>query len=293
MKTQTNCTTKSRSAFTLLELLIVIVIISILLGLIGVGLSSARQGVNVAETIIELSQLETAIAAFESEFGVAPYSEITLYETGTAWTPSEKAKIRKIWPDYPFTDIDINNDDDTDDQFTAVSSEALVFFLGGLERSEEVIGTGIIQNKLLNGFAKNPFAPLSRDGENRTGPFYDFDDERLTDLDDDGFYEYHGINSPDPLSGETDPIVYASSNSGRGYSDSAGAVNHYHFADGATPWNKDSFQLIAPGRDGKLGFDELLGTAPKWSAGSGPSGGTSPQDQADNITNFADSVLGN
>lgn len=313
MKTQTAPHT-NRLGFTLLEVLIVIVIISVLIGLVGIGLSNARQGVGVAETIIEFSQLETAIAAFESEFGVAPYSEITLFEKSTEWTSAEKAKIRKLWPDFPFNDLDVNGNNtpgETGVSVTLIGSEALVFLLGGMQPA-----TG--DTTQLVGFSTNPFNPFDNTSGSRLEPFYKFDSSRLTDfypnedlngngvLDPgedlngngtldlpNGFFEYHGVNTPDPQFGDYDPIVYVSSNSGRGYSDTAGSVNFYRGADGNTGLNRDTYQLIAPGADGKLGFDLLIGAAPEWSADVGPSGGTSAPDQADNITNFSEGVLGN
>ena len=154
------------------------------------------------------------------------------------------------------------------------SSECLVFFLGGMNT-----GSGT-----LSGFSKNPVNPFVLTGDSRQGPYYEFNTGRLVDTDGDGMFEY-----VDPLSGQTVPYHYVSSNNGQGYSKADGALNFYVDSDLSTPLKKDSHQIISPGEDGEFGF--VIRPSP-FTVGS-----TTPNyfpdvdfsnrgQESDNITNF-------
>ena len=77
-------------------------------------------------------------------------------------------------------------------------AECLVFFLGG---NSDTNGTRL-------GFSKNPLAPFSESSPNRSGPFFEFQINRFTDLDDDGFGEYGDLLTQTP-------ILYASRHDGK------------------------------------------------------------------------------
>lgn len=282
MKRLANNQTSSRrrSAFTLLELLAVIVIISILLALILPAISGAFRNAATAEVSAEFTQLDSAIQAFKQDFGgLEPWSTVVLTEEGGAWTSVSKTRIRRLWPQFNFgIDRDLNGDGDATDQIVLTGSEALVFFLGGMN---DPGNPGV-----LRGFSKNPVNPFLRTGESRTAVYHEFEVDRLVDLDGDGFAEY-----VDSVGDGSTPILYVSSNNHQGYSKADGALNYYVQDDGKTPWNKDTFQLISPGEDGEFGFDvapnpfDSTGTAtdsrPRFGENNEPSG-----EQSDNIANF-------
>ena len=196
---------KSRSrnsAFTLVELLIVIAIIGILASLATVGVMKALEKGKMVAARTEISQLEAAIAAAKQNFGNLDDlpSIIKLYNTpngfnndalgvqtknfltkafGRAWLnatscpwmgeipinqPSQPAPI---YPYYPNTNASY--------PVTLSGMEALVYWLGGVRD-----GSGTFQ-----GFSSNPSAPWALVGPSTTvnskrkGPFYEFDSVRV------------------------------------------------------------------------------------------------------------------
>ncbi|MCH2212453.1 MAG: type II secretion system GspH family protein, partial [Fuerstiella sp.] len=109
MRTQTKTGHQHRTAFTLLELLIVIVIISVLAALLFPVVSGIFINVGNKEVLAEFTQLESAIAAFNSEMGANPYSSIILSDPEAEWTGPSKARIRKIWPEFDFKNTDFDD----------------------------------------------------------------------------------------------------------------------------------------------------------------------------------------
>ncbi|MGB4737758.1 MAG: prepilin-type N-terminal cleavage/methylation domain-containing protein [Fuerstiella sp.] len=284
MKKITSNQPLTRAAFTLLELLAVITIISILLALILPAIGGAMRNARNAEVTAEFTRITTAITSFKSENGgIEPWSVIVLSESGSSWGTESRTRIRRIWPQYNFSLAqDFNGDGDTTDDITLTASECLVFFLGGMQTS--------VSPPTLIGFSKNPVNPFNLTGENRTFP-YEFKPGQLVDTDGDGMLEYM-----DSLPGQSTPLLYVSSNNGQGYSKSNGSLNYYVQADGKTPWNKNTFQLISPGDDAQFGFDPAPN--PFDSTGSGTDSRPRyaddfdvPNEQRDNITNFSSGTL--
>lgn len=284
-----------RLGFSLIELLVVIVIIGILMALILPAIGRVRYRAQVQQTAAELTQLDTAIGKFESDFGVKPYSELVVTEDPgtTAWDASPaltltRTRLRRIWPQLSFTgSIDFNadgaftGDSGPDATLTLTGSESLVFFLAGVmsrdQNSNAVVDPGeVALPPTWIGFSKNPVTPFITIGSNRLGPIFTFDPARLVDTDGDGMMEYL-----DSLPGQKTPLYFVSSNNGQGYSPS---MSRYVQADGKTAWNKDTHQLISPGLDGELGFNPMAGQKGPYSDGVDLSG--TRLAEADNITNF-------
>lgn len=274
-----------RVGFTLIELMIVLVIISILAALILPAVMRGTDTARIFEVNNEQNKFKASITQFKTVFGVNPPSSVTIHETGTAWggAPRDRRIIKQIWQQFDFTlNRDFNGDSDTTDTITLDGAECLVFFLGGM-----VDGT----SGALRGFSKNPRDPFAIDNGSRDGPFFEFlggfdvstkaPTGRLVDTDGDGAPEYL-----DTLASQLNPYVYFSSYDGAGYraADNSGRIAGPYYKDAAlkVPYNADSFQLISPGRDFQYG------TGGHFDPNNPP---TSNAD-SDNITNFHSGVLG-
>jgi prepilin-type N-terminal cleavage/methylation domain-containing protein len=289
-----------RRGFTLVELLMVIVVISILVALILPALRGASRNVRVTEVKTEIEALDRAIADFKAVFGVEPPSRIVLYEQASGWTNTDpetrrsKALIRRLWPQFDFTiNRDINRDGDTDDVIAITGAECLVFFLGGLFIPNNQ--GDFTQGGAMVGFSKNPANPFSFASANsaRVGPFHEFKPNRLVILDPTG----RKIPSYlDPLPDQSAPILYLSSYEGRGYEQADLAVfgdtsldmsNVYRQnSNNGPPWNGKSYQIISPGFDGRYGVG---GKFDPNTAETDLTGNREPE--RDNITNFHNSTL--
>lgn len=213
-----------RGAFTIIELMIVVVIIGILVGLTAPALMRAFGTARDTQVRTEISQLETAINNFKTTYGAEPPSRIVLCEAAVDWDPASttyrlsgdtspfaksraqisqsRAIIRRIWPQFDFGMArDLNNDgDSTDGPIVLNASQCLVFFLGG---GRDAAG-GLV------GFAKNPTNPFATGG-GREGPFFEFKLDRVVGA----AGTYPGYL--DPLPGQTRPYLFFSSYEGRGY----------------------------------------------------------------------------
>lgn len=315
-----------RGAFTLIELLIVIVIIAILLSLLLPAIFSIQRSARVAQVVVDIKNLEKAIADFKLKYGVEPPSSFRLREDGAYGTNSldrnSLAIMRQIWPNFdPVTvlqanPIDFNGDGDTDGGFINLNgAECLVFFLGG----PGVLGPSGTA-RAANGFSVNPSNPFLSGGS-RVGPFYDFDPARLVDINSNAAPELI-----DTLPGQTMPYQYFSSYEGRGYQidgyngtqndgdDEVIRLNGevtmssvYLTNDGnwdsdpvARPsagaaWNSRSFQIISPGFDGLYGiggaFTSDQGLAIKRGEDDEFRSRAARQPELDNITNFSSGTL--
>ena len=247
-----------------------------------------------------MTQFDQALATFKQEFGEYPPSSVTLYGTTAGWNsdPKSKNKIRSLWKDFNFatggrlaSGVPQNTDASLGtyhpwgaSTITLTGDECLVFFLSGV-----AVPNGTDVPPTLAGFAASGRAPFAVAGANRTGPFFEFKSERLVDATPsdttgtDMAYSY-----TDGLSDSETPMFYSSATSGR-YS-LGDAV--YFQADGKTPWNKDSYQIIAPGEDGEFGDIQLTASnKAQWADGTNlrdetPSGPNRIPER-DNLTNFS------
>ncbi|MBC8113484.1 MAG: type II secretion system protein [Candidatus Saccharimonas sp.] len=245
MATRSPNRSNRRAAFTLIELMIVIVILSILAALILPAIGRVRNNVLIGKVKTEITALESAIATFKGKYGVDPPSRIVLYETPSAgWTsatPSpdavdSRAKIRQIWPQFDFSMVrNLNGNGVATDVVELTQGECLVFFLGGiLKRPEDLDNDGTLDagedmdgdgrlgvnatvsgsnsRSVCTGFSKNPYNPFASGG-NRETAIYDFDTARMVDAGTpDGMPEF-----VDSLSSQTQPYLYFSSYDGIGY----------------------------------------------------------------------------
>ena len=175
---------KSRSrnsAFTLVELMIVIAIIGILASLATVGVMKALEKGKMVAARTEISQLEAAIAAAKQNLGGVDYlpSEIILYNTTAGFNTNASSvstanfltkAFGKAWqsnPSCPWMGPSYTGTYPV----VLTGMEALVYWLGGVRD-----GSGTFQ-----GFSSNPAAPWDTTNARYKlkGPFYDFDAVRV------------------------------------------------------------------------------------------------------------------
>lgn len=281
---------QSRSGFSLIELLVVIVILGILMSLIIPAITRMRRTAQEAAVGAEIAQLDQAVTRFKTRFGVEPPSSLTIPTSAAGWSGEDRQKVLRIWDQfdfatlggmgaYPSAVIHLNG------------AECLVFFLGGMN-------AGSVTAPQLVGFSKNPRTPWNSTAANRDVPFYDrFTPDRLVDLDGDNVVEFI-----DGLPGQKTPILYFSSQ-GKSYRKSNGATTLDDFdvhggmnnakdmsqiylgPDGKTALRAQGYQIISPGFDGEYG------TGGVYSDGSEFSGVRSVE--ADNIASFSDGKMGN
>lgn len=295
---------QDRSAFTLVEIMVSIVILAILMSLLLPAIQRVRTTARIQEVKSDMEKLSAGLTQFKTRFGVDVPGSISFCETGTLWTSTpetqrSRAVIRQIWPQYSFTqNVDINGDGTNSAQPIELDgADCLVFFLGGLRDST---------SGALVGFSKNPQNPFGPTSGNREGPFYEFNPGRLIDIDSDGIQEYR-----DPIPGQSSPYLYFA-NGYRVRQDTTATtvwVNADNWGTTANqqrmirayyqpninvtwpggpaqsvPHNKSTFQLISPG------FDYQYGNGGAFNAQD--NSGLTSDDDRDNITNFHSGLLG-
>jgi prepilin-type N-terminal cleavage/methylation domain-containing protein len=242
-----------RAAFSLIELMMVLVIIGILAALILPALGSARRTATRAAVQSDMESIGASITQFKVRFGMEPPSSITLFAPGTAWSHApSRALIKRMWPQFDFTTsggLNAAAFPSGSTSLTLNGSECLTFFLGGIRGASGA----------LVGFSKNPRAPFTEDGS-RDGPFFEFKGGynitaaawtgRLVDnFPANGVPEYL-----DSIPSQARPLLYFSSYGGTGYRPDNLTVAAY-FKDGSlrNAYKSDGFQLISPGFDFEYG----------------------------------------
>ncbi|WP_437186335.1 prepilin-type N-terminal cleavage/methylation domain-containing protein [Planctomicrobium sp. SH668] len=231
-----------RSAFTLIELIVVILIIGILAAIIIPSINGARIAAQEASVVVDIKNLEAAIANFKLKYGVEPPSSFVIHENG-AWDPNNKADrdslavIRQIWPLYKPTAMnppgDVNGDGDATDILRLNGAECLAFFLGGVcdtyDGASPLVtastsNAGTPNSWVPRGFSANQNKPFDRVSTTRVGPFMEFDPKRLVLVTfSDSANKMPGLL--DTLPNQTVPYTYASSYDGRGYNKSSTAAD--------------------------------------------------------------------
>ena len=194
----------SRTGFTLVELLVVILIIATLLALLVPAVAGAFRRAKEAQVAAELNNIATALASFKTTYNDYPPSRMLMAEggytpallnnstklvtLGIAHVPSGDSNVsdmtigqlaqrslsilRKFWPRCDFTGSDANyfndfngNGGSADANYVIAGSECLTFFLGGLPLFDSTSTPKLVTG--LSGFSKlptHPFVALSPAG---------------------------------------------------------------------------------------------------------------------------------
>jgi len=252
-----------RRAFTLVEMLAVVVIIGILAGLITAAAVQVVASAKSARILAEIGQLDLALKAYKQKFGD--------YPPDFTDPDAVKRHLARAFPlcpasNYP-TEI-FNNDPST----------ALAFWLGGMPT-----GSG----GMLNGFSANPRNPFDASAS-RLGPYFDFDPNRLYDVG--GARQYYPPGVPlGSTSRGYAPYLYFRArpvNGAWGYSDSQNWQGVKPMRDtrrtgSESPWvNPKTFQIRAAGLDAKFGYGVMF-----------PTGEDYTDEQMDDLGNFAEGVF--
>lgn len=222
---------RPRAGFTLVEMLTVVTIIGVLAGLTVGAAVTAMTYVKKQRIKAEIAMLDMALKAYKEKFGDYPpdFSDQNAVAAhwGSAFPNATEA---------PPTGL--------------TRAQALVFWLGG--PTDPTTGVPL-------GFSQDPTKPLTGVG-NRMPPLFDFDVARLRD-DGNGRRVYI-----QPTTLDADPYVYFRSPY---MANNTCAFQH----NGETPatttaaalsdvrgfCNPSSFQILAPGLDGRYGGDDDLG----------------------------------
>jgi prepilin-type N-terminal cleavage/methylation domain-containing protein len=296
-----------RAGFTLVEALVVVSIIVILASLTTAAVVRALQSAEDARVVAEIKQLENAVAAFKSEFGVGYmpghiklFNNLNNYNAPNLKTTDPvafetKQFLSTMFPRMPFSGT-IAWSGSGSGTYELFGPECLVFFLGGRNG--------------LDGFSKNQTDPWVGAG-NRNKPYFEFDQKRLKLM-------AWNPNFPaylDPYnSGAADdqPYFYFSSKNGGDYSSldtfapspgAYGTIKIAPFRDTTSRFiNPNGFQIMSAGRDKRVGNFNLTAANPfiVWSSSNAFSGTTNPTGPStddpkfpqDNIANFHPVKLG-
>jgi len=307
--------TDKRSAFTLVEMVVVLLIIAILVSLTWSVVMNVNVKVTEAQTRTEISELAVALQAFMSDYGLSdpPPSKLILNETSPLSTPSAPF-LQKVFGKnlgYGQAFVDWNGDGSPNGPWILGGEQCLVFYLGGIPNTAAV-AKGL--PPAPQGFSTNNINPaLIPPGTKTKGPYFQFVSSRLVPASG-GFFYYE-----DPWQAKTGhmPYVYFSSNgNNNGYNytdcntivftDALGLHNPLPYWTAQSPvapflptayTNSNTFQIISAGKDGKFGYTPtppspfpppvglLFGNW--WSPTSGAVG-TGADDQA----NFSSTLLG-
>ena len=238
---------RSRRAFTLVELLTVIVIIGILAGLVTAAAIRVQSSVKKAAHALELKQLDMALQAYKERLGDFPPDGLSVKKADGTTVDAEdlfKAHVRKAFPRCSTTTV--NNAWSNWGQYLNPKN-SLAFWLGGL-----------YANGQFSGFSANPANPFDTSTTSRIGPFYtEFDEDRLySEETASGSNRYVCSYHPTVEARQTpadQAIIYYRANPGNVGSEYSNGRN-YAFRDGRTSgWiNPRTYQIISPGlRGGK------------------------------------------
>ncbi|HEY7331145.1 MAG TPA: prepilin-type N-terminal cleavage/methylation domain-containing protein [Gemmataceae bacterium] len=274
---------QTRSAFTLVELIVVLLIILILVGLLGSAVFKALQKIPEVQTRTEISELEVALRAFMTDYGLSdpPPSTLFLNEQAPLSVGGASASFltRAFGKNLGPTDW---NGDNTiaplNVTWVLQGHQCLVFYLGG---PPSALGP--------QGFSTNNSSPAMPGGK-RKGPYFTFVTSRLMPppataaLTAPNFPVYVDpwqtksgafFNAPTTAGGTLGgtPYAYFSSNginNGYSYTDCSGlgfldvlarpqfALPYYTAVTplgGPTAFtNSNTYQIISAGKDGVFGY---------------------------------------
>lgn len=318
-------------AFTLVEMLVVIVIIGILAGLLTGAVIMARTSARIGMVRAEIAQLEMALQMYKNQYGEYPPDFALINDPNVGPQARQRVlnHIRKRWPrfqprdpktgnpvpfDWDNVRVHILNGTGVDIQ-ALTPAGSLVFWLGGTPEDlaewkprgfhsdpTDPFKPGLPREKPLFDFrperlSTDPLAYRPDVGNIPTGPFVYFRSHRIAQT---GRYEYGYLNGNaiEPLRFPDQPnpdfglaVPYLEPWSNM---PDPTQTSDQQYADSSLrrAWrNAESFQIIAPGLDGSFGMGLDV------PSGSGSLfrfsriGARFSQEDYDNIANFCQRTL--
>jgi prepilin-type N-terminal cleavage/methylation domain-containing protein len=290
-----------RQAFTLVEMLVVIVIIAILAGLLLPAINMARNAAIRTRIALEIQQFETGIEAYRMKYNDIPpdFSDRDLVRRHiyTAWPNIDSAEVARV--DVVFWVNPLAASGDSDYHATNVNpAEALVFWMGGFSTNPRRPFTGA-----GGPFLTNNAGVITAYNPDRLVGGMDLDRARLNATDDGDFfpvlvpkgllapYVYFDSRTYGGLLKPPQPVVngyFTAPNMGTAkpyMTTRPSATSGYGFE-----WvNRDSYQIICAGQDNNYGSDFFLAdhlSYPRYPTGEFYSDAT--LGDSDNITNFSE-----
>jgi prepilin-type N-terminal cleavage/methylation domain-containing protein len=230
---------RARHGFTLIEILVVIAIIGVLMGLGFYGGQRALLTIRQKADIVEIAKMTESMDALGKKYGgkyppcmggitdaervganildrddyFDQYLRIRFPRSVVNYATLVTGMAGNV-PMYSYTYQSVNSGSSRCNLNTMDQAEALVFWLGGFRAPIDKNGYPMSSRKLI-GFSSDPANPFKIDIVNgafeltsRTPPLFDFDDGRLFDTDDDGWYEYVSKSSLSASTAMPAPYVY-------------------------------------------------------------------------------------
>ena len=306
-----------RNAFTLVELMIVIVIIGILVGISAPFIFAAMRTAKEFTITNEIVQLDAAIQRFETKHGFFPPSIGPGLEIDTEGDPRVelvefRRYLNRIAPNHAEGTFDSGGGleiwwEQVGSNLDGESS--LVFWLSGLCTSKQfpLSGSAAIATSAASGTA-TPLAPYNANRIFNDDPivgltidrdvFFDFNSAQLVTTDANATAGVGGIKSYNQPQGKGDSLAYRYRNFKSYRSTNTMVAHAYHNAvdgngDPVSFFNPGTFQIICPGMDG-----QVTGQADPTMVNTNTTTLAAPMTQADvdprqddNITNFANGRL--
>ncbi len=316
----------ARSGFTLVELLIVITIMGVLVSLLSVAVYNALLKAKQAQITGEMHQMDMAMARLAADAGemfppdFATFNASDANDASRYFQTDMRTFMAKRFPRYNGKNIGTaivqlygpapngwpKQNPRHNSAVKLDPAEALVFWLGGFS-----IPAGADSTK-LRGFSANAANPIEGPAQAKRIPsYYAFQEDRLVDRDNDGWYEY--VPPGNIGGGNGPPYVYFNSKSYANTLDKTGAVvdtvhypmlrypkvgetmnsewgyvSPYRSSDGGAAWvNPKKFQIVSAGLDGIFGNLTANNPGPK----DFPMGDRYEIADNDNQSNFTEGTL--
>ncbi len=293
------------SAFTLLELMVVVLILATLVSLIGSVVVKGMDKITENQTRSEIAEMEVALRAFMADYGLTepPPSYLLLYEDISLYAAHPEGTLSYQFLQKLFGQnlgkaggyIDWNGNGQPDGPYPPLQgNQCLVFYLGGIPNSADVVLNGA--SPAPQGFASNSINPALSLAKcpKRKGPYFNFASTRLwpqhqqVPLSWAGFFYYL-----DPWMTKSGPLYLNYQGSPYAFFSRFGIDGQYAATNdnGAFPYmtgvgqivNPNTYQIISAGKDGTFGsaVNNL------WNPSSGATG-----PGADDQANFSSALLG-